>query len=638
MNGSLSSSGEPETRSNKPGKPPEQSYRRCYRHRCRHAAQWVFLGAGLTSLIWFLIRVIPKPSRAVYPCQRAAAPFASAFLVWLFAVLGAKWAVARRREFSGKGRTAAAWACNGVFLLCVALGLRGVPQHLTWAGPQPHGPLGVAKGIYPGRVAWVHAPDATDWAGWNSSERWWAANHTDLAMVEQMVSRALRDVSGQESDSAAWAAIFSYYNDTHNRGNRGYQLGETIAIKINLTTMNGGSDCNLPTHEKIANLNRIDNSPQMLLALLRQLVYVARVPQTNISIGDPTALFPGFIYTPLHSEFPGITYFEAMGGVGRVATTSSQVPFYWSTSAADGKLQDYVPVPFAEADYLINFAVLKGHSSGVTSCGKNLYGALKRCPDGTLYGEGTLDYYNMHLSLPNAEWSPGMGHYRSIVDLMGSKNLGGKTVLCLIDGLFGGYYWDSHPYLWKTAPFGDGTNADWPSSLLASQDPVAIDSVAYDLLLNEWPSVVNNGAGGVDSLQGGAEDYLHEAALADAPPSRTFYDPEHDGTPIASLGVHEHWNNPVDRQYSRNLGQTNGIELVYRKLSKSGPSLVLRRSEQAVTLSWPSSQTGYHLQAAASLAGNPDWRDVTNPPVVFEAECVVSNGLAFGSQFYRLSK
>ena len=28
------------------------------------------------------------------------------------------------------------------------------------------------------------------------------------------------------------------------------------------------------------------------------------------------------------------------------------------------------------------------------------------------------------------------------------------------------------------------------------------------------------------------------------------------------LGVHEHWNNPVDKQYSRNLGTGNGIELV----------------------------------------------------------------------------
>jgi parallel beta-helix repeat protein len=55
---------------------------------------------------------------------------------------------------------------------------------------------------------------------------------------------------------------------------------------------------------------------------------------------------------------------------------------------------------------------------------------------------------------------------------------------------------------------------------------------------------------------------LHEAALADNPPSGTVYDPENDGTRLASLGVHEHWNNPVDKKYSRNLGTGEGIELV----------------------------------------------------------------------------
>jgi hypothetical protein len=62
----------------------------------------------------------------------------------------------------------------------------------------------------------------------------------------------------------------------------------------------------------------------------------------------------------------------------------------------------------------------------------------------------------------------------------------------------------------------------------------------------------------------GADDYLHEAALADDPPSGTFYDPDHaaNTTRLASLGVHEHWNDPQEKQYSRNLGKGQGIELV----------------------------------------------------------------------------
>ncbi len=74
---------------------------------------------------------------------------------------------------------------------------------------------------------------------------------------------------------------------------------------------------------------------------------------------------------------------------------------------------------------------------------------------------------------------------------MGQQELGAKTVLYLIDGLYGGYYWEGTPYRWTMPPF----NGDWPSSLFVSQDPVAIDSVAYDFLYAEWPDVVEGGTG-----------------------------------------------------------------------------------------------------------------------------------------------
>ncbi len=562
---------------------------------------------------------------------------ASAFVVWLLAMAGAKWALAHRREFARQRQFVAAFACTVALLACVALALRTLPESTSRADNPPHGPIGVGKGIFPGRVVWVHAPDATSWGGWSSPERWYASNHTDLAVVEDMMSEAVRRLTGETTEAAAWDKLFRSFNTSQNRGDRGYQAGEKIAIKINLTTCNNGSDCNTTTCEKTGNLNRIDNSPQMLLSLLRHLVYVVGFAQQDISMGDPTALFPGYLWNALHTEFPNVHYFDIFGYAGRTLTVFSQVPLYWSTTAANGKLQDYIPVPFAEADYLINFAILKGHSSGITVCGKNLYGALKRTPEGKLNGQA-LNYYNMHLSLPNAGWSPGMGHYRAIVDLMGHRNLGGKTLLYLVDGLFGGYYWDSHPYPWKTAPFGNGTNSDWPSSLFISQDPVAIDSVCYDFLLKEWPDVVNNGTGATNSLQGGAEDYLHEAALANSPASGTFYDPERDASGMASLGVHEHWNNPIDKQYSRNLGQTNGIELVHVTLAKSAPRLTLRPGGTGFTVSWPSSQVGYTLQSAATLSSPMSWMTVTGTPAIYQAQYIISNDFSGASRFYRLIK
>ncbi len=48
----------------------------------------LFLIIGLASLVWFLFRVIPKPSRATYPCMQTAFPLASSFVLWLVGSLG----------------------------------------------------------------------------------------------------------------------------------------------------------------------------------------------------------------------------------------------------------------------------------------------------------------------------------------------------------------------------------------------------------------------------------------------------------------------------------------------------------------------------------------------------------------------
>ncbi len=58
------------------------------------------------------------------------------------------------------------------------------------------------------------------------------------------------------------------------------------------------------------------------------------------------------------------------------------------------------------------------------------------------------------------------------------------------------------------------------------------------------------------------ENYLHEAGLIGNPPSGTVYT-NGNGNKVENLGVHEHWNNSVDKQYSRNLGKVEGIELIY---------------------------------------------------------------------------
>ncbi len=145
--------------------------------------------------------------------------------------------------------------------------------------------------------------------------------------------------------------------------------------------------------------------------------------------------------------------------------------------------------------------------------------------------------------------------YRVLTDIMGHEKLGGNTVLFIVDGLWSGTEAMEKPIKWDMFPF----SGDWPNSIFASQDQVALESVCFDFLRNEFtdPEALHKAR----PWMGAVDDHMHQAADSDFWPDGIIYDPENDGTPIGSLGVHEHWNNMFDRQYSRNLGFDYGIEL-----------------------------------------------------------------------------
>ncbi len=145
---------------------------------------------------------------------------------------------------------------------------------------------------------------------------------------------------------------------------------------------------------------------------------------------------------------------------------------------------------------------------------------------------------------------------------MGHQELGEKTLLFMIDALYGASSPNGSPTKWKMTPF----NNTWPSSVLVSQDGVAIDSVGFDFLNAEWGMPQNT------------DYYLHEAAYVPGANglkrSGVAYRPNVGSSAfVGSLGAQEHWNNSTNKLYSRNLGTGNGIELV--KLMPGVPSVSL---------------------------------------------------------------
>jgi len=506
--------------------------------------KWIFPLAGLVSLIWFLIRVIPKPSRALYPCQRVAFPLASGFVALLLGFGASALAFKKAKLNFARRRYIVGLACAVLSVTAVWIAITVTAEKSVLAEPQPvNEPMGTAKGINPGRVVWVHDPDATDWDGPGNGHPW-QAEHTDPDRVREMVSSAVRELTGAADDTEAWDKLFRYFNKARGKGDVGYRQGEKIVIKVNFVGFiftAGG--VNAETYKLGSTIDYMNTSPQMLVALLRQLVEKVGVKQSDIAICDSLSYIANEYFEIFQKEFPGVRCLDHGGKFGRIKMKRSSVPLYWSCNP-EGVKQDYVPASYAEAEYLINFANLKAHTgSGVTLTAKNHYGSLIRWP-------AEKGYFDLHKDA----FSKQVGIYRNLVDLIGHSQLGGKTVLYLIDGLYCGIHpvdMDKGPRRWTSPPF----NGDWTSSLLASQDPVAIDSVGFDFLCAEYED---------PSRKSGVDDFLHEAALADNPASGTFYDPDHAGNVkrLASLGVHEHWNNPKDKKYSRNLGKGKGIELV----------------------------------------------------------------------------
>jgi hypothetical protein len=272
------------------------------------------------------------------------------------------------------------------------------------------------------------------------------------------------------------------------------------------------------------------------------------VRETDLVVFDASRMVPDSIFLPCHAEFPGIRFEDCEGGEGRFKVQpdrNAALHFGDPTTPDHGKT--YLPACITGATYLINAALMKGHSlAGVTLCAKNHFGSLYRENTGPADPHHGWNPENLHAAIRTR--SRPMGTFNPLVDLMGHKDLGAKTILYLFDALYAAPHQSVAPEKWRSAPF-DG---HWTASVFASQDPVAIESVAVDFFAGEETAV---------KMVGAVDNYLHEAA-ARKPPSATRYDPEGDGGALGSLGVHEHWNHPEKKQYSRNLGTGKGIELL----------------------------------------------------------------------------
>ena len=381
----------------------------------------------------------------------------------------------------------------------------------------PNTPMGVARGIHPGRVTWAYDSKAAAWDG--RTGLYSDADNNSQTRVNDLMEGVIINLTNQDNIKDAWNELFEVFNEKHGKGKTGYKPGEKIAIKINLND-NGGT-------------NIIDATPQSVYALLHQLVDVMGVAQKDITIYDAQRRGISAVYKYVEQLYPDVVYQNWGGFVPGAVAYSAEI-----TNPDAGAIARAA----YEADYMINMALMKRHSTptkdwkdgagqtGITCTGKNQFGSLKNCSA-------------LHFSI--RDWSAHRngknGSYNSIVDLMSNKYFGGNTLVYIVDAMYVNPKHNGQAVKFKNPPFNNG----WTSSFLASNDQVAIESVVLDFINSELP------------LTAYADNFLHEAANISNPPSGTKY----IGASEGSLGVHEHWNNPIDKQYTRNLGTGFGIEL-----------------------------------------------------------------------------
>lgn len=394
------------------------------------------------------------------------------------------------------------------------------------AFPQ-HEPMGEGIGAMPGRVVWSHDPESVSWDG---SGYWWELSHFGEAAIQRMVDESIASLGGKSAAKEGWRALFAYKSEG------GYRAGEKIAIKANI---NGSAVMDDDTSGKTA---MSYTNPVLLKALLTSLVKEADVSPADITVYDVSRLFPDYMVEMCtQGDLQGVNFVGRSSGVA-----DESAPIIWSQEFS-GRV-NYLPTCVTEAKYVINLANLKGHSYGITLCGKNHFGSFingnaMRPPEGA----------NLHQWLTRNE----MGIYSPLTDLMANADLGGKTVLYMLDALIcapsEGASITKENAAWQQEPFDGGFTA----SVFVSQDPVAIDSVGADFLSSE-PTVAqyNRAAASANN-----ENYLHEAGLVGNAPSGITYS-DSRGHTVTNLGVHEHWNNSTEKKYGRNRGEKEGIELI----------------------------------------------------------------------------
>jgi len=172
--------------------------------KIRVPVKMVYILISILATIWYLFRVIPKPARATYPCMQVAAPLMSGFIIWIMALAATTVAFRKAKQRWIETRYIAAT----LFLVAgIGAAFLVMPKSTAEAKAnnkeleiwyKPNIPLGVAKGMHPGRVSWGHNPKIATWDG--KTGFWWEDRFNDQSETDKLLSQTLFSVTNIKNE------------------------------------------------------------------------------------------------------------------------------------------------------------------------------------------------------------------------------------------------------------------------------------------------------------------------------------------------------------------------------------------------------------------------------------------------------
>jgi len=127
-------------------------------------------------------------------------------------------------------------------------------------------PGGSRTGHFPGGLCGCGIP-LRRWNG--SSGYWWSEANTNQVVVDSMLSRSLRTLTGKSTDPHRGQIVHIFQRGTR-QGERWIQCGEKIAVKINLNTPQPGESGQHVTGvapDSISLLRQLVNNAEFLTAI-----------------------------------------------------------------------------------------------------------------------------------------------------------------------------------------------------------------------------------------------------------------------------------------------------------------------------------------------------------------------------------